>query len=248
MNRIQKATKATAWLPALLILAGLTVTNSTVRAEGRRYDDSLAAGMYNGTFAFTVEHTYDAPTQEMPMNYYSLRAEEVVGTIRFRADGNGKVSGISVRVPSFNYNVVASQTVTVPKDSQGEWNCTGSSSYAAGMGTVSGGSGLMGAPPLVPASFDFYTKPVKFDPGDPWGRVSLTGKCPVKGDSKAFIEMVKWDINSLPSNPWTFKTTWQGFQSAGGTCSNGSWLTANRSISCNWAAYSGGYRRKTAPG
>jgi hypothetical protein len=248
MNRNQKAIKAAAWLPAFFILAALTFSHSPVRAESRQYDDSLAPGVYKGTFIFTIEHTYNRPAEGVPVNYFSLRAEEVMGTIRFSVDGAGVITGNSIRIPSFNYNAVNSQTITVPEGSQGEYNCTGNSSYAAGMGTASVGSGSSGAPPLIPGNFSFYTKPIKIKPGDPWGRVSLIGKCPGKGDSKGFTEAVKGDINALPASPWVFTVNWQSLQSAGGSCSTASWQVVDHSITCSWAAYSGGYTRKTAPG
>jgi hypothetical protein len=248
MNRSQKAIKAATFLPAFFILAALTVSNSSVKAEGRLYDDLLAPGLYNGTFIFTIEHTWNRPAENVPMNYFSLRAEGVMGTIRFNVNRDGAVSGNSIRIPSFKYDVVNSLTITVPEGSQGTYNCTGNSSYAAGMGTASVGSGSSGAPPLIPGNVSFYTKPIKINPGDPWGRVSLIGKCPGKGDSKGFIEAVKGDINGLPASPWTFIINWTGFQSAGGSCSTASWQVVHHSISCNWAAYSGGYKRKTAPG
>jgi hypothetical protein len=168
--------------------------------------------------------------------------------MRFSVNEDGAVPGISIRIPGFPYNVVYSQTVVVPEGSQGEYHCTGSSGYAAGVGSASGGSGSSGAAPLSSTPFDFYTKPIKLSPGDPWGRVSMTGKCPGGADSKKFTDGVKADFTALPASPWTFKATWQGFQSAGGTCSATSWQIPGRSFSCHWAAYSGGYKRKTAPG
>lgn len=251
MNRNQKAIKAAVWLPAFFILAALTVSHSPVRAESRLYDGSLAPGLYKGTFIFTIEHTYNRPAEGVPVNYYSLRADEAMGSMRFNVSEDGTVPGVNVRIPSFRYDVVSEQTVEVPEGSQGEYHCTGNAFYGAGVGTASGGSGSSGAPPLIPGNYDFFAKPVKFNAGDPWGRGSVIGKCP-SVDSKIligkFIEGVKADINSLPATPWTFKVTWQGFQSAGGTCTTASWQTADHSITCYWAAYSGGYKRKTAPG
>jgi hypothetical protein len=248
MNRHRTAIHPATWLPALLFLAALTVSPSPARAEARLQDNTLAPGLYKGTFIFTIEHTYNRPSEGVPMNYFSLKAENVMGTIRFSVDRDGSITGNSIRIPSFTYNAVNSQTITVPEGSQGEYNCTGNSSYAAGMGTASVGSGSSGAPPLIPGNVGFYTLPVKIKPGDPWGRVSLIGKCPGKGDSKGFTEAVKGDINALPASPWIFSVNWQGFQSAGGSCSTDSWNVVDHSITCNWAAYSGGYTRKTAPG
>jgi hypothetical protein len=159
---------------------------------------------------------------------------------------DGTVPGVKIRIPGFHYDVVSQQTVDVPEGYQGEYHCTGNSFYGAGEGTASGGSGSSGPPPLIPG--DFFSKPVKFNAGDPWGRGSMIGKCPGKVDSKKWVEGIKADINSLPSSPFTFQVTWHGVQSASGTCRTYSWETAYRSITCNWAAYSGGYKRKTAPG
>ncbi len=233
---------------SVFIFAVPAVSSSPVQALGRLEDDRLYPGTYNGTFIFTIEHTYNKPTQDMPTNYYSLRAEDAVGLMRFRANEYGVVAGVQIRFSPFRYNAVNSQFLKVPEGSQGEYHCTGNNAYAAGVGTASGGSGLSGAPPLNPTPRDFWTKPVKLDSGDPFGQVSLIGKCPGKADRNVFINAVKLDINSLPATRWIFTVTWTGYASAGGTCSTESWTTANRSITCYWAAYTGGYKRKTAPG
>jgi hypothetical protein len=208
----------------------------------------LSTGVYNGTFIFTIEKAYNKTAQYVPVNSYSLRAEDAMGTIGFRVTEDGAIPGISIRIPAFNYTADYSQVIIVPKNSQGTYNCTGGSGHAAGVATASGGTGSTGGPPLSNTSFDFYTKSITFDPGDPWGRVSLTGKCPDKPDPKSWIEAVKVDFKAPSSTPFTFQVTSQGLQSASGTCSTDGWKTADRSISCYWAAYSNGYKRKTAPG
>lgn len=248
MSRNPPTFKAAACLLAFLILSASTISGPPIRAADRLYDVPLSTGVYNGTFIFTIEKTYNKSTQEMPTNSYSLRAEDVMGTIRFRVTEDGTIPGISIRIPAFQYTADYSQVLIVPKNSQGTYNCTGGSGHAGGVATASGGSGSTAAPPLSGTPFDFYTKPVKFDPGDPWGRVSLTGKCPDKPDSKKYTEAVKVDFNAPRSTPFTFQVTSQGLQSASGTCSTDGWKTADRSISCYWAAYSNGYKRKTAPG
>lgn len=246
MNHNPFFQKAASFLLFFLIAAILAPQNSPVQAATIHFKDPLAAGTYNGTIIFTLDHTYNKSAPGVPVNYYSLRGEGT-GTIRFRAGENGTVSGMSIRISPIRYNVAGSQVMTVPPGSQGEYNCTGNSSYGAGVASASGGSGASGAPPLVPGEFDFFTKPIKLNPGDPWGRVSLTGKCPGKPDHKTFVNSIKIDLNSLPAEPWRFEVTWQGFQSAGGTCSVAAWSMGDRSFSCFWAAYSGGYKRKTAP-
>ncbi len=240
MNHYPYILKSAIILLFFSVLAASTVSGSPVQASGRLKDKTLSPGIYDGTFIFTIEHTYNKPVEGvMPTNYYSLLAKEARGSIRFRANEYGVVKGVSIRFPQFRYDVVQSQFLTVPKGSQGEYHCTGNNAYAVGKGTASGGSGQSGAPPLSPTPSDFWTKPVKLNAGAVSGRVRLIGKCPGKADNKKFIEGIKWDINSLPATPWTFKITWLGVDgsSASGTCSTDSWVTAEHSISCSWTAW-----------
>jgi hypothetical protein len=211
----------------IVVMVVALAAGSPVRASAGL--SGIPPGDYAGVVIFTLVHSWDLRSPTFPVNNYSLIIDGK-GSIRFTAHSDGSFSQLSLTVPSISY-VVTGQEVFGP-DTDGP--CKGFSELGGGIGSISAPPGLI---PSGTIAGELYTPAVKLNPGETWGEIQSDGDCSAQVAVGAFIEAIKYDIDSMPADRWDFTTDSRFTTKLAGTCTTELWLIAQRSMTCFWQAF-----------